>query len=103
MTVFVTSLLPPQSLQANSRDPSGPPPLEHGSNGLYTQGPPRTQSTRTLVPDTLKGMILGARGLKYWVLGASGWVKAVVDDGRLLYPEGPDVVSSPQYSTIPSR
>ena len=33
---------------------------------------PSTQYLRTLVPDTIKSMVLGTRSLKYWVLGPSG-------------------------------
>ena len=44
------------------------------------QGPegPSTQFLRTLVPKTSKGMVFGARVLKYWVLGPA-WL-----DGRAI-------------------
>ena len=33
---------------------------------------PSTQYSRTLVPKTIKGMVLGTRDLEYWVLGPCG-------------------------------
>ena len=33
---------------------------------------PSTQCLRTLVPKAIKGMVVGTRVLKYWVLGPSG-------------------------------
>ena len=33
---------------------------------------PSTQDSLTLVPNTIKSMVFGARDLKYWVLGPSG-------------------------------
>ena len=37
----------------------------------YPEGP-STQYLRTLVPNTIRGMVVGSKGLKYWVLGPSG-------------------------------
>ena len=37
---------------------------------LQPEGP-NTQYLRSLVPNTVKGMASGTRGLKYWVLGPS--------------------------------
>ena len=42
-----------------------------GSLVPYPEGP-CTQHLRTLVPNTIKGMVFGTRDLKYWVLGPSG-------------------------------
>ena len=36
------------------------------------RGGPSAQYLSTLVPNTSKGMVLGIRDLKYWVLGPSG-------------------------------
>ena len=33
---------------------------------------PSTQYLRSLVPNTIKGMVFATRVLKYWVLGPSG-------------------------------
>ena len=41
------------------------------SSILSTEGP-STQYSRTLVPNTIKGMVFGTRNLKYLVLGPSG-------------------------------
>ena len=34
---------------------------------------PSTQYLRFLVPNTIKGMVLGNRDLQHWILGTSGW------------------------------
>ena len=38
---------------------------------LIPEGP-ITQALRTLVPNTIKGMVFGTGDLKHWVLGPSG-------------------------------
>ena len=45
------------------------------SSGLYNNPEgPNTQYSRTLVPNTIKGMVLGTRVLNYWVLGPSAYL-----------------------------
>ena len=44
-----------------------------------TQGP-STQYSRTLVPNTFKGMVFGTRVLKYWLLGPSGFARTPESD-----------------------
>ena len=39
----------------------------------YIPEGPSTQNLRSLVPSTLRSMVLGARNLKYWVLGPRGY------------------------------
>ena len=62
-----------------------PPRLEPSDQAVgsfcfwgHCSGVPSSQYSRTLVPNTIKGMVFGIRNLKYWVLGPSGAVGPLV-------------------------
>ena len=40
---------------------------------FYFPKGPSTQYSRTLVPNTIQGIVFGTRVLKYWVRGPSGF------------------------------
>ena len=48
---------------------------------------PSSQYLRTLVPNTIKGMVFGTRVLKYWVLGPSKYINMEAIPGLVLKPE----------------
>ena len=46
--------------------------LAHPFGRIQSPEGPSTQYVRSLVPDTIKGMVFGTRNRKYWVLGPCG-------------------------------